>query len=666
MKSLLLFGVHMHQPVDNINDAVESAVKKCYAPFFRTLREYPDFKFSLHCSGWLFEKIKKDYPKVFENIKYLVDIGSIELFSGGFYEPVLSSIPSVDRIEQIEKLNSFLYKEFKKKPKGLWLTERVWENTIIKDLKRVGIEYCMVDDYHFISSGFDRDVLNGYYITEDGGDTLGLFPISKELRYAIPFKESIEAIKSIKDRNGVAIIFDDLEKFGLWPNTYEWVYEKGWLREFLERVLKDKEIEPLHFSEYFSNYKQKGLAYIPNSSYYEMGEWSLKSDDAVEFKNIKKEMGKEFFEKVGIKFLKGGIWKNFFIKYEESNRLHKRVLECSKNRLDDKRYLEFLYKAECNDVFWHGIFGGLYLPNLRDNTYRYIIECENLRYKDEDVVEVFDNDFDGFDEVKVVTKDLIVRFYTRYGGQMIEFDDRKTKFNWQNVLTRREEAYHKEALDNPNKESHKVSSIHEISHFIDKNIKESIVYDWYIKNSFIDHIVDESISFENFKKCNFLELGDFVNQDFKLNIDKKIINFKRDGTICHNDNIFFTTLNKKYICKNNKIEFNIDLDTKSSYQYFYGVEFNFHFANSVFINEKDGLKDLKFENIKEVKIYDSYSKKTILISLDSQFNLFSTPIKTLSQNENGVDFITQGVSFILLFSFKKSLSLTGALKVEDV
>jgi len=44
----LLFGVHMHQPVDNLGVAVEQAVKLCYAPFFELMSQYPKFKFALH------------------------------------------------------------------------------------------------------------------------------------------------------------------------------------------------------------------------------------------------------------------------------------------------------------------------------------------------------------------------------------------------------------------------------------------------------------------------------------------------------------------------------------------------------------------------------------------------------------------------------------------
>ncbi len=53
----LLFGVHMHQPVDNLKVSVDKTVEMCYRPFFQTLKKYPEFKFAFHFSGWILEKI---------------------------------------------------------------------------------------------------------------------------------------------------------------------------------------------------------------------------------------------------------------------------------------------------------------------------------------------------------------------------------------------------------------------------------------------------------------------------------------------------------------------------------------------------------------------------------------------------------------------------------
>lgn len=194
----LLFGIHMHQPIDNFDWVIKHGVEVCYGPFFEVMSKYPQFKFAVHCSGWLMEEIKKKYPKVYKNIKYLADHGSIEFFSAGYYEPILSVIPSEDRVSQIEMLSNSIQKDFKQTPKGLWLTERVWESALIPDLSKAGVKYTVMDDYHFQCAGFDEEILDGYFMSEEGGSTMGLFPINKKLRYAIPFLNVSSAIDAIK------------------------------------------------------------------------------------------------------------------------------------------------------------------------------------------------------------------------------------------------------------------------------------------------------------------------------------------------------------------------------------------------------------------------------------------------------------------------------------
>ena len=666
--SNLLFGVHMHQPVDNFDEAVNEAIEKCYKPFFKVLKNFSKVKLAVHCSGWLLEYIEKRDKELFTDMKELAKSGVIEFFTAGFYEPVLCSIPKRDRVEQLKKLNKKIKKSFSQNPKGAWLTERVWESSIIDSLRQTDIEYVMVDDYHFIASGFDKSKLDGYYYTEDSGEKIALFPINKELRYALPFKKVEDAIEDIK-RFDNAIIFDDAEKFGLWPKTYEWVYESGWLEEFFSAIEEDKEIISMHFKEFYKNKKPKGLAYLQNVSYSEMGEWSLPTKEALEFKKIEKEC-KKSYEDID-KFVKGGNWKNFFIKYDESNRLHKRMLEVSKNSLKNKKYKDYLFRLQTNDVFWHGVFGGIYLPNLRDNAYSYLCKCENMRYSKE-AVEIKDVDMNGYDEVKIVKKNYIARFDTHFGGQMVEFLQRDKSFNYQNTLTRREEVYHKEILEYKEdkefgKNSDGIDSIHNQKVKISDDVREALSFDWYVKNSFVDHISNDSFTLENFKKCSFWEYGDFANQPFEMNLLKDEAVFKRDGGI-YFDKKYNTTLVKKYKFLKNCIKFNISLKTSSEKRYKYALEFNLHFADlkNVFSFEKSVLNDIEKKDICEFFLADRYTQKMIKISMDKKFELLMTPLKTVSKSEKGYDLMIQGVSFSLLFDFEKEFVIDGAVEVVDV
>ncbi len=675
MQTSLLFGIHCHQPVDNFSEVVDNAIAKSYRPFFEVVSKF-DFKFSLHFSGWLLEYIKDNDKTLFSLMQELAKKGQIEFFSGGFYEPILASIPSRDRVEQIKKLNDFITFYFGQIPKGLWLTERVWDNSIIKDLIKCEIEYVVVDDYHLLSAGMNKDRLNGYYLTEDGGEIIKVFPINKQLRYILPFKEPnsvCEYLESLKESEGGAgIIFDDGEKFGLWPKTYEWVYEKKWLEKFLTQLSQTPSIKSSLFKEYTEEHKPLGLTYLPTTSYFEMGEWSLSEADAILIESLKEELAKTSFSEDDInRFVKGSIWKNFFVKYVEANHIHKRVLELSKSRdkVKDVNFDENLFKAQTNDVLWHGVFGGLYLPNLRDNAYRFIINAENIKYKESENIEVSDINFDGYDEVKVVSKSLISIFSEKLGGQMIEFDIRDKSFNLQNTLTRYKESYHDKILS-PKEVGHRevegIDTIHSIKvNDLDK-YRVILKNDWYIKNSFIDHITDESFNIHNFENCNFREYSDFANQVFKLlKVNENVIEFERNGGV-YTDKKYDMKLNKKFKVIDNFIEFEISLKSQTKFieNFFYLLEFNFHFPmlENIKINSKYITENLNFKT-KTLIIEDNYLNKKILFEFESEAEILIYKVNSVSQSESGFDITNQAICFGFKFKYKPKFILKGKLEI---
>lgn len=659
MKTNLLFGIHCHQPIDNFDEVIYNAIEKSYKPFFEVLKDYPNFKCSVHYSGWLLEFIEKNDPELFSLMKSLSN--QLEFFTGGYYEPILASIPSKDRIAQIKKLNSYIKKHFAQTPKGLWLTERVWDDSIINDLSECGIKYVIVDDYHFISSGYTKE-LNGYFVTENDGNPIALFPISKSLRYAIPFanitqtQELLHSFINIEGKNA-SIIFDDGEKFGIWPKTYERCYEKEWLNDFFLTCMNDENIISQTFNEFYESNHAMNLAYLPKVSYAEMGEWSLNASDAIKLKELEKSP--QIAD-----FLKGGIWKNFFNKYQESNWIHKRYLELSRKQLDSKTYKDNLYKAQCNDVLWHGVFGGIYLPNLRDNAYKYLIECEkellDFNQKGQDI------DFDTYDEFKFNMQNLLTIISPKNGGQIFELDIKDRSFNLQNTLTRYKEAYHEkiEILEENHEEI--VETIHDDSietiHTDKLTIQNDINlhYDWYLKKSAIDHISTPTINFEDFESCTFKEFGDFANQEFL--VDKRSKNkliLKRSGGIYKNDEAYPTTLIKTYKFDNEKIDVNVDIDTMFEEPFSYVQEWNLHFMDVSQLEINNFLfEDKMLINAKKLTIVDKLLNKNIIFSFDKEIIIYIYKIDTISQSEMGVDVTTQGLSFGFINSSQKSFKTT--------
>ena len=229
----LLLAVHNHQPVGNFVSVFERAFRDCYLPFFRLLERHPRIKLSVHFSGPLWEAMKATEQSAFELISGLAGRGQIELLGGGFYEPILAVIPEADRQGQIRMMGDFLEESFGRRPRGLWLTERVWEPHLAKTLAAAGIEYTLLDEEHFRYAGAEN--IHCVYVTEDEGRPLRLFPIDKKLRYLVPFRpveETAAYLEEIRRQGGLAILGDDGEKFGMWPGTKAWVYDEGWLERF--------------------------------------------------------------------------------------------------------------------------------------------------------------------------------------------------------------------------------------------------------------------------------------------------------------------------------------------------------------------------------------------------------------------------------------------------
>ena len=667
-KRTLLLGIHMHQPVDNFGDAVSEAIERSYRPFFETMSHYRDFKFSVHSSGWLLDTIRLEYPELFELMRSLTQSGSIEWVCAGYYEPVLSSIPSQDRRAQIKMMQKFLKKHFGAKAKGLWLTERVWESAIIPDIAACGIEYVLVDDYHFISGGYDATKMDGYYITEEGGVELALFPISQALRYALPFysvERSIDAIlRSSSHPKGAAIIFDDAEKFGLWPKTHEWVYEKKWLSGFVQEVLAHPQIQTQHYSDYKKQNRSYGIAYLHNTSYFEMGEWSLHAKEALELEDLK--------ESVALPFLQGGIWKNFFLKYIESNYLHKRMLSLSAKQGNfDKKSKDLLYRLQTNDVFWHGVFGGLYLPNLRDNAYRYLLLLEQKMASESIEYECFDIDKDGYDELKVLTPRLSLVFSAKHGGQMVEFGSLRSFFNWQNTLMRRKEAYHEKILHPKDvttvveQREDEIETIHKDVATLGADMHSSLVFDWHPKFSFIDHFSLAEFTLYGFEKVLFSEIGDFANQPFVY--EKKKRRYTREGGLFLEQK-YDTKVQKSYRFEKNSVGLDLVISSSFCERVSYGLELNFHFAHphQTLFNGKTLEDTLELQGCDELIIVDSFTKEILRLRASHQCAIFGYILHTVSQSESGFDKVAQGVSLLLSLSFEEHLEFSLDLEVLDV
>jgi hypothetical protein len=639
-----LFAVHNHQPVGNFESVLDKAFEDCYRPFLERLEEHPRFKFSLHFSGPLWEHMEKKERTCWDLVKTMAGRGQVELLGGGFYEPILSIIPEEDRVGQIRLMNDFIAANFGQTPRGLWLTERVWEPHLPKSLAAAGIEYTLLDEEHFRYAGVKN--VHATYITEDEGRPLRVFPIDKKLRYLIPF-HSLEKVdgylREIQASGGTAILGDDGEKFGLWPGTKKWVYDEGWLQKFLAFV-EDRGIRMMTCSEYLDAFPPAGRVYLPPASYEEMMEWVLEPAESRAYEELRAMVPDS-----SRRFLRGGFFRDFLLKYSEANHLHKRMIMVSREvhgAAGDPGALRELYRGQCNDPYWHGVFGGLYLPHLREAVYHHLLEAEKRTPAPPGWTKL-DYDLDGRDEFfhRGETFNLLIK--PSFGGSLVEVDDVPGAKNLSDVLSRRPEAYHFPSGE----EAGEGKSIHEIGKKLPERAKDLMRYDWHPRYSLLDHFIHSDATEDDFRKVNYGEQGDFVNQPYESSVrDGGLVLERRGGVWVEGERV--PVLVRKKLEPGPgllRVIYEVENLSDRGLALRFGSEWSF----LAFPGE------VEFHRRGWVILYGG----RFALEPQDPVELWTLPLETLSQSEEGFDIIHQGFSFMPLWALSLAAKKTERFEV---
>jgi 4-alpha-glucanotransferase len=496
------FGVHNHQPIGNFDSVLAEATERAYRPFLELVRRRGEVRLSVHCTGSLLAWLREHARTTFDVLGETVAAGQVELLTGGFYEPILAILPDADKRGQIERLTEFLVHEFGVRPRGMWLAERVWEPHLPRALREAGVEYVLVDDSHFALAGLDPDALGGYYVTEEQGHTLAVFPISQRLRYLIPFDDVGKTLEYLDARRGAVpalTVVDDGEKFGAWPGTYEHVYRDGWLDRFFDALLSTSWLRMTTFAEVLDTMPASGRAYLPTASYREMGEWSLPSLAAESLERARRDLGPLEGGATLVSLLRGGFWRGFLVKYPEVADMYWKMLRVSQSvsaaqaKHPDDRHLararEALWRGQANDAYWHGVFGGCYLPHLRRAVKSSLLEAERTLDVTLGVAPAArsgDVNGDGRADVLIRTPALAVTLEPAHGGTVTELAYLPRALDLADVFTRRHEAYHAQLAARAEEAHAGARTIHDAPVHKEAGLAARLAYDPFRRASLLD------------------------------------------------------------------------------------------------------------------------------------------------------------------------------------
>jgi len=674
--------LHNHQPIGNFDHVFEQAYQDSYLPFLEVFSRYDPLKIGLHTSGSLIEWLDRRHPEYLDRLAELVAAGRVEIVGGAFFEPILAMIPGRDRQGQIRGYSRWLADRLGADIRGMWVPERVWEQSFTRDLVDAGIEYTVLDDFHFKSAGMKESDLHGYLTTEDEGRVLSVFPGSEPLRYLIPFgqpEQTIEHLGQIAERqpDAVVVFGDDGEKFGTWPETKKHVYHDGWLERFFSALIENQGwIDVCTPAEALDQVEPLGKVFLPDCSYREMTEWVLPADEQNQLHHLSREMeGDERWQAIK-PFVRGGFWRNFKVKYPEADRMYARMMMIS-NRLAEmqaagnashelEQARQELYRGQCNCSYWHGAFGGIYLPHLRGAVHEHLIRADNLldraAGRQDTWVEATADDynFDGRGEVCLANDRLLTLIRPHEGGHLYELDVRRIEQNLLATLARRPEAYHEKVLAGENAGGDgECASIHDRVVFKQQGLEERVQYDNHARESLVDFFFDCEASLDDVMAQRAPQYGDFAQGAFEARIrrnpERMQVQLVRDGHIGEHPlrltkgvtlEAGSPTLEISYLLENLPQDATLHFATELN---FAGLPAG---ADDRYFSDAQGNRlgqlgeRLQLADVEGLWLTDEWRGIDARLHTNRPTHFWTYPVETVSQSEGGFELVHQSVAVL--------------------
>ncbi|HEX8026428.1 MAG TPA: alpha-amylase/4-alpha-glucanotransferase domain-containing protein [Candidatus Limnocylindrales bacterium] len=501
----LALTLHNHQPVGNFGWVFAEVYDKAYEPMVTALERHPTIRLGLHYTGPLLEWLEVERPELIARIRALAAREQVEILGGGLYEPILAALPERDRNTQLTRMRLRVEGLFGVRPRGAWLAERVWEPDVPTAMTHGGYDWTILDDEHFRRAG----------IADDQGHALRVFGTEQGLRYRIPFRDVDEVIAHLREHateagDRVGTMGDDGEKFGAWPDTFDHCWGRGrWVERFFEAIEANASwLSTVRPSDWLAAHEPIGRAAIPPSSYAEMNQWS------------------------------GGFWRNFQVKYREVNDLQKQMLRASgkvdaldvgQPSMDARDHLE---RGQSNDVYWHGLFGGIYIPHMRAATLGELIAAEDIA--DRELAwpgrpELLDLDLDGRPDIRMANEGEVVTIDLDEGAGIGAWDLRAARHPLGAVLRRRPEAYHEriraaaaqaaprsDAVPKPASEAAPVT-IHEQLKLKEPDLANRLVYDGYERRGGLLRFLPMDATPASWRAGGGPDLADLVDGPWQVN-----------------------------------------------------------------------------------------------------------------------------------------------------
>jgi 4-alpha-glucanotransferase len=683
----LALAIHNHQPVGNFGWVFADVYDHAYLPLLEALGRHPGVRMALHYTGPLLEWMSAERPESLRRLGDLVARDQVELMGGGLYEPVLASLPEHDRVAQLTRMADAVAALTGTRPRGAWLAERVWEPDLPTSLVEAGYQWTILDDQHFRAAAIPEANLWGTYTTEDQGRLLTVFGTEQGLRYRIPFgtvESVIEYLKAHATEAGdrVGMMGDDGEKFGGWPTTYEHCWSRGrWVDRFFDALEASSDwLTTVTPSSWLDREPPIGRVYVPTSSYAEMGEWALPADESAAFTRILDDAVAE--HRPEARWLRGGFWRNFQVKYREINDLHKQMLRTSAKvaampaSAARAAALDHLHRGQSNDCYWHGLFGGIYISHMRLATFEHLVAAEDAADRALGTLraaELRDLDMDGRPEAYLAEAGQVVTVKPDEGGGIGSWDIRAARHAMGAVLRRRPEAYHARlrahepaltsvadpAGDTGGDGDPGVTSIHELVTVKEPGLASHLHYDTHERRSALVRFLAPDTTPEAFADAAETELSDARDGEFavdhvapgQVSLSRNATALEQPVTVAKTIRLGTDRLRPELI-----VELELHHRGDRAIETRLGVELAIHLlgggGNPAAWYDVDGTRTAhdgtgQATGVEALGYGNDWLGVAVRATIDPPGDAWWSPIETVSNSESGFERVYQGSSLLL-------------------
>jgi alpha-amylase len=347
-----------------------------------------------------------------------------------------------------------------------------------------------------------------------------------------------------------------------------------------------------------------------------------------------------------------------------------------------------LLRAQCNDAYWHGIFGGLYAPHLRTALWRDLVRAETtadaLRHgaKKYQVMTRLDFDADGREEIEITSPQFAALIKPSAGGTLEVLDFRPSAVTLVNSLQRRVEAYHSRQ-QHATQTTERVASIHDQTLAKEAGLEKRLKYDRWPRNTFRLLLFANGKTHADFEALRLEESAPFAGGDYRIEeATAQEIQLVAEGSLCKTltgagqdkDMRVAKTFKFDWNKKGFTVACQMDLTRLGSAapaQFTVGLEIVLNLlAPNVpdrYFEFSGGRKPLEWSGVVEgshLRLADEWQDVAVEIEAQGASQVWVAPVETVSESEEGFERVYQGSQILAVWNV--DLGSTENWKSETV